>query len=127
MSKIMRNPQTGRMMSKADTLEYLKAQETAGSEKAIAKATSKKKTKAVKPKVTAKVKNQKGEQKVQILVNPLAVYSKKAMEGNTSSIKAGTEVILTPVSDVAIRVKKTNSSRTFYTNKEAVAAAEVSV
>lgn len=104
----MRNPKTGRFMSKAETEAFLASQEEG---KTTAKAKSAPKKKA-----------QKGEQKVQILVNPLAVYSKKSMEGKTSNIKAGTEVLLTPVGD-AIRVKKNNSSRTFYTNQELVDAA----
>lgn len=70
-------------------------------------------------KISPKGKKQKGEMKVTLLVNPLSVYSRKALDGKTSNIKAGTEVILTPLKD-SIRVKKTNSSRTFYTNKRFV-------
>lgn len=70
-------------------------------------------------KVSEKTKGEKPELKVTLLVNPLSVYSRKAMDGKPSNIKAGSEVILTPLEN-SIRVKKPNSSRTFYTNKEEV-------
>lgn len=106
MSLVTRNPETGRFESTAKKAATPKAEKA-------------KTTKKVAP----KVKNQKGEMKVQLLVNPLAVYSKKSMEGNPSNIKTGTTVQLTEVEPNLIRVKKENSSRTFYTNQDAVLSA----
>lgn len=103
--KVARNPKTGRFMSKSNV-------ETVTMNK------------VVKPKVKVSPKSEisKDEIKVTLLINPLSVFSKKAMEGKPSNIKAGTQVILTPVENL-IRVKKTNSSRTFYTTKEFVESA----
>ena len=59
--------------------------------------------------------------KVQILINPLAVFAKKDLTGS-SNMKVGSSVILQEINDL-VRVKKENSSRTFYTTKENVEGA----
>lgn len=105
MEKVTRNPKTGRFMSKSniETVTVNKLVKSTG-------------------KAPIKETIDKAPEEITLLINSLSVFSKKAMDGKPSNIKAGTQVILTPVGD-AIRVKKLNSSRTFYTNSEAVEAA----
>lgn len=87
-----RDPKTGRFIAKAK----------------MVKATTKTSKAAPAPmKVTFK-----------LLVNDLQVFGKKSMEGKPSSIKTGTEVVLKEMPDGNVRVKKAESSRTFYTTKE---------
>jgi len=68
--------------------------------------------------VTQKSASASDPMKVQLLINPLAVFAKKDLTG-PSNMKTGTTVILQEINDL-IRVKKENSSRTFYTTKENV-------
>ena len=102
MNLVKRDPKTGRFVS------------TKNVEATVGKTTKK---------VSPKVKNQGGEMQVKFLVNPLAVYGKKSLEGSPSNIKPGTTVQITKVDSDLFRVKKENSARTFYTKQEAILSA----